>query len=131
MFLFHRQEQLFQLTGRPHATDQSSPFGSTQRESTTKKSQNNFQEELFGHEEDLRICPLVPLGLLPLGLRVLDGFRSLCRMKECGDGFDGELFPRLFISWRRKLQLSPFTHCPLVSHCQQSPRILCTRCFVH
>ena len=24
----------------------------------------------------------------------------------------------------------PFTHCPLVSHCQQSPRILCTRCFV-
>ena len=26
--------------------------------------------------------------------------------------------------------LSPFTHCPLVSHCQQSPRILCTRCFV-
>ena len=23
-----------------------------------------------------------------------------------------------------------FTHCPLVSHCQQSPRILCTRCFV-
>ena len=25
---------------------------------------------------------------LPLGLRVLDGFRSLCRMKEFGDGFD-------------------------------------------
>ena len=39
------------------------------------------------------------------------------------------IFPRLLISWR-KLQLSPFTHCPLVSHCQQSPRILCTRCFV-
>ena len=38
-------------------------------------------------------------------------------------------FPRLFISWR-KLQLSPFTHCTLVSHCQQSPRILCTSCFV-
>ena len=37
--------------------------------------------------------------------------------------------PRLLISWR-KLQLSPFTHCPLASHCQQSPRILCTRCFV-
>ena len=28
-------------------------------------------------------------------------------------------FPRLLISLR-KLQLSPFTHCPLVSHCQQS-----------
>ena len=41
----------------------------------------------------------------------------------------GEFFQRLFISWR-KLQLSPFTHCPLVSHCQQSPRILCPRCFV-
>ena len=65
---------------------------------------------------------------LPLGLRVLDDFRSLCCMKEFGDGFDGELFPHLFISWR-KLQLSPFTHCPLVSHCHQSPRILCTRCF--
>ena len=44
-------------------------------------------------------------------------------------GFDGELFPRLSISWR-KLQLSPLEHCTLVSHCQQSPRILCTRCFV-
>ena len=43
--------------------------------------------------------------------------------------FDGVTFPRLLISWR-KLQLSPFTHCPLVSHCQQSPRILCTRYFV-
>ena len=38
-------------------------------------------------------------------------------------------FPRLFISWR-KLQWSPFTHCPLDSHCQQSPRIPRTRCFV-
>ena len=39
------------------------------------------------------------------------------------------IFPRLFISWR-KLQLFLFTHCPLASHCQQSPRILCPRCFV-
>ena len=38
-------------------------------------------------------------------------------------------FARLLISWR-KLQLSPLEHCPLVSHCQQSPRILCPRCFV-
>ena len=36
-------------------------------------------------------------------------------MKEFGDGFDGVTFPRLSISWR-KLQLSPFSHCPLVSH---------------
>ena len=71
---------------------------------------------------------VLPLGLLPLGLRVLDDFRSLCCMKEFGDGFDGVIFPRLLISWR-KLQLSPFTHCPLVSHCQNSPRILCARCF--
>ena len=72
---------------------------------------------------------VLPLGLMPLGLRVLDGFRSLCCMKEFGDAFDGELLPRLLTSWR-KLQLSPFTHCPLVSHYQQSPKFLCTRCFV-
>ena len=34
--------------------------------------------------------------------------------------------PRSWISWR-KLQWSPPAHCPLDSHCQQSPRILCTR----
>ena len=55
-------------------------------------------------------------------------FSHSAAWKEFGDGF-GVTFPRLLISWR-KLQLSPFTHCPLVSHCQQSPRILCTRCFV-
>ena len=46
------------------------------------------------------------------GLRVLDGFRSLCCTKEFWDGFDGELFPRLSISWR-KLQLSPFRALPV------------------
>ena len=56
-------------------------------------------------------------------------FRSFCCMKKFGDVFDCVIFPRLLISWR-KLQLSPSTHCPLDSHCQQSPRILCTRCFV-
>ena len=71
------------------------------------------------HFSITQVLDVLPLGLLPLGLRVLDDFRSLCCMKEFGDG----------LSWR-KLQLSPFTHCPLVSHCQQSPRILCTRCFV-
>ena len=31
------------------------------------------------------------MELLPLGLRVLDGFRSFCRMQEFGDDdFDGE-----------------------------------------
>ena len=54
---------------------------------------------------------------------------SSCCMKEFGDGFDGVTFPRLLISWR-KLQLSPPEHCPLNSHCQQSPRILCTGFFV-
>ena len=38
---------------------------------------------------------VLPLGLLPLGLRVLDDFRSFCRMKQFGDGFDGELFSTL------------------------------------
>ena len=71
---------------------------------------------------------ILPLGLLPLGLRVLDAFLSFCCMKEFGDGFDCVIFPRLLISWR-KLQLSPLEHCPLDFHCQQSPRILCTRCF--
>ena len=37
------------------------------------------------------------MGLFPLGLRVLDDFRSFCCMKEFGDGFDGVTFPRLFI----------------------------------
>ena len=80
----------------------------------------------------LEHCPLnshCQLGLLPLGLLVLDDFRSFCRMKEFGDGFDGELFPRLFTSWR-KLQLSPFEHCPLAFHCQKYPRLLCSRCFL-
>ena len=54
---------------------------------------------------------------------------SSCCMKEFGDGFGCVVFARLLISWR-KLQLSPFTHCPLVSHWQQYPRNLCPRCFV-
>ena len=69
------------------------------------------------------------LGLLPLGLRVLDTFLSFCRMKELGDAFGCVTFPRFFISWR-KLQLSPKEHCPLAFHCQQSPGVLCPRCFI-
>ena len=68
------------------------------------------------------------LELLPLGLVVLDAF-SFCCMKEFGDGVDGVTCPRLSISWR-KLQLSPLEHCPLDSPCQQSPGVLCSRCFV-
>ena len=34
------------------------------------------------------------------------------------------------MSWR-KLQLSPLEHCLLTFHCQQSPRLLCSRCFCH
>ena len=60
---------------------------------------------------------------LPLGLRVLDGFRSFCCMKEFGHGFGCVIFARLLTSWR-KLQLSLSEHCPLDSHCQKSPRIL-------
>ena len=67
-------------------------------------------------------------GLFPVGLRVLDVFLSLCCMKEFGDGFGCVIFARLWISWR-KLQLSPLEHCPLASHCQQSPIILCPRFF--
>ena len=65
----------------------------------------------------------------PLGLRVLDAFLSFRCMKEFGDEFGCDIFARLLKSWR-KLQLSPLEHCPLASHCQQSPRILCPRCFV-
>ena len=72
---------------------------------------------------------ILPLGLLPLGLLALDAFSTFCRMKELGEGFGCVDFARLFISCR-KLQLSPFEHCPLASHCQQSPRVLCPRCFV-
>ena len=56
-------------------------------------------------------------------------FAHSAAWKKFRNGFGCVTFPRLLISWR-KLQLSPFTHCPLVSHSQQSPRILCTRCFV-
>ena len=38
---------------------------------------------------------ILPLGLLPLGLRVLDVFCSFCCMKEFGDGFDGVIFSTL------------------------------------
>ena len=38
-------------------------------------------------------------------------------------------FTRLFKSYR-KLQLSPFEHCPFAFHCQQSPGLLCSRCFI-
>ena len=80
-------------------------------------------------EQNRRILQEELLRQLPLGLRVLDDFRLFCCMKEFGDGFDGVTFPRLLISWR-KLQLSPLENCPLNSHCQQSPIILCTRCFI-
>ena len=75
---------------------------------------------MHGHRD------ILPLGLLPLGLRVLDGFRSLCRMKEFGDEFGCLGYARLFISCR-KLQLSPLEHCPLAFHYQQSPSLLCSR----
>ena len=68
-------------------------------------------------------------GPFPLGLRVFDAFFSSCCMKEFGDGFGCVIFARLLKSWR-KLQLSPLEHCPLASHSQQSPRLLCSRCFI-
>ena len=48
----------------------------------------------------------------PLGPRVLEAFLSFCCMKEFGDGFDGVIFPRLLISWR-KLRLSPLSTLPV------------------
>ena len=56
-------------------------------------------------------------------------FFTLFRVEELGEGFGCVDFARLFVSCR-KLQLSPFEHCPLAFHCQQSPRLLCSRCFV-
>ena len=53
---------------------------------------------------------------------------STRRMKELGEVFGGVNFARLLTSWR-KLQLSPLEHCPLAFHCQQSPRVLCSRFF--
>ena len=69
-----------------------------------------------------------PLGLLPLGLLVPDAFFTLCCVEDLGERFGCVIFARLLIScW--KLQLSPLEHCPLAFHCQQSPRLLCPRCF--
>ena len=63
-----------------------------------------------------------------LGLRVLDASLSSYCIKEFGDGFGCVIFARLLTSWR-KLPLSLLEHCPLDSHCQKSPRMLCPRCF--
>ena len=73
--------------------------------------------------------PLAPTATPSSGMSGSRCFSLILLHEKIGDVFDGVIFPRLLISWR-KLQVSPFTHCPLVSHCQQSPRILCTRCFV-
>ena len=43
---------------------------------------------------------ILPLGLLPLGLRVLDVFLSFCCMKEFGDGFGCVIFARFFLKYR-------------------------------
>ena len=67
---------------------------------------SSYEVILAGHRD------ILPLGLLPLGLRILDAFVSFCRMKEFGDGFDCVIFPSSTLSWR-KLQLSPLEHCPL------------------
>ena len=56
---------------------------------------------------------ILPLGLLPPGLRVLDAFLSFCFMKELGEGFGCVNIARSLTSWR-KLQLSPLEHCPLI-----------------
>ena len=72
---------------------------------------------------------ILPGTFCPLGLLVLDAFLSFCRVEELGERFGCVVFARLLISWR-KLQLSPLEHCPLAFHCQQSPRVLCSRCFV-
>ena len=63
--------------------------------------------------------PLSHLGFCLWGLRVLDAFLTLCRMKELGEGFGCVDFARLLILCR-KLQLSPFEHCPSTLHCQKN-----------
>ena len=69
-----------------------------------------------------------PLKLLPLGLLVPDAFFIFCCVEDLGEGFACVDFACLSSSCR-KLHLSPFEHCPLAFHCQQSPRLLCSRCF--
>ena len=63
---------------------------------------------LQGHRD------ILPLGLLPLGLRVLDAFRSFCCMKEFGDGFDWCNFSTLIDYRGGNCNCLLFTHCPLV-----------------
>ena len=58
---------------------------------------------------------------------VLDDFRSLCCMREFGDGFDGEFFPRLSISWRKPAIVS-FHTLPVGFPMPTISKILCTRC---
>ena len=47
---------------------------------------SSFEVILASHRD------ILPLRLLPLGLRVLDAFRSLCCMKQFGDVFDCVIF---------------------------------------
>ena len=53
---------------------------------------------------------ILPLGLFPLGLLVLDAFLSFCRVEELGERFGCVVFARLLISWRKR-QVSPLEHC--------------------
>ena len=77
----------------------------------------------IGHEE-----VVVVIYFCVAILFVIFCYQEMCSL-QFGDVFDCVDFAHLFKSCR-KLQWSPFEHCPLAFHCQQSPRILCTRCFV-
>ena len=67
---------------------------------------------LRGHRD------ILPLGLLPLGLRGSRRFSFILLHERIWRRIWWCLFARLLTSWR-KLQLSPSEHCPLAFHCQQ------------
>ena len=104
--------------------NQDSPW-KTKRANSLAEVRSEIQKHELQAESDKRSIQ----EFLPPGLLVLDAFFTLCCVEDLGQGFGCVDFARLFISCR-KLQLSPFEHCPLAFHCQQSPRLLCSRCFV-
>ena len=83
-----------------------------------------LRSSLQGHRD------ILPLGLLPLGLRVLDEFLSFCCMKELGEGFGCVDFAR-FIDIVSETAIVSFRTLPVTF---PFPTFLidfhCSRCFI-
>ena len=95
----------------------------------------NFEirEDANNHTTDevisARFLIFLPEGPLPVGALPFEGFLPSCCVCDLGAREDDRaFFPRLLSSWR-KLQASPFEHCPFDFHWKHSPSFLSTLTF--